>query len=144
MEQAGLRSIRFFSRARTSERGFVLIAALTLAVLYFALMELLLVDSSRELAESRRFRARVVAAVVAENAVELAALQMVEQTDRTITEADAQGTMNATYRRGAGDAFTIEAEGETLGVVRQKATVFVQGRIDANGTVKIDYAMHAQ
>lgn len=144
MEQADLRSIRSSSRARTSERGFVLIAALTLAVLYFALMELLLVDSSRELAESRRFRARIVAAVVAENAAELAALQMVGGTDRTITESDAQGTMTATFKRGAGDSFTLEGEGETAGVVRQKATVFVQGRIDANGAVKIDYAMHTQ
>ena len=144
MEQADLRSIRSFSRVRTTERGFVLIAALTLAILYFALMELLLVDSSRELAEARRFRARVVAALVAENAVELAALQMVDQAGRTVNETDAQGTMSATYRRGVGEAFTLEGEGETLGVIRQKATVFVQGRVDANGDIKIDYAMHGQ
>ena len=139
-----MRSIRSFSRARTSERGFVLIAALTLAVLYFALMELMLVDSSRELAEARRFRARVVAGVVAENAVELAALQMVSGAGIKIQEVDAQGAMSAEYKRN-GDAYEITAEGETGGVLKQKATVFVQGRIDsATGVVKIDYTMHGQ
>ena len=61
MRKETLRSIRSSSRARTSERGFALIAAIALSVLYFALMELMLIDSSRELAEARRFRARIVA-----------------------------------------------------------------------------------
>ena len=49
------------SRARTtnrSERGIVLVDALVLAVLYFALMELMMVDASRSLQEAQRFRAR--------------------------------------------------------------------------------------
>src|SRR6266545_5727430 len=72
--------IRFFSRAsisRQRQRGFVLISALVLSVLYFALMELLLIDSSRALNEAQRFRARVVAGALAESGAELAALQMV-------------------------------------------------------------------
>jgi hypothetical protein len=122
----------------------VLIAALTLAVLYFGLMELLLVDSSRELAEARRFRARVVAGIVAENAVELAALQMVSATGTKIQEVDDQGAMSAEYERN-GVAYEITAEGVTSGVLQQTATVFVQGRIDPNGgVVKIDYTMHGQ
>src|SRR5687768_10526633 len=124
MTEENLRSIRFFSRVRTnrrhSERGFVLVAALTLAVLYFALMELMLVDSARELAEARRFRARVVAGVVAENAVELAALQMVSGAGTKIQETDAQGAMSAEYNRN-GDAYEITGEGETRGVLKQKA-----------------------
>jgi len=143
-----LRSTRSSSRARTSrrrsQRGFVLIAALTLAVLYFGLMELMLVDSARELAEARRFRSRVVAAIVAENAVELAAQQMAVGGARSINDYDDQGTMSARLTRGAGEAFEIAAEGKTSGVMPQEARVFVQGRVDASGNIKIDYTMHGQ
>lgn len=139
-----MRSIRSFSRARTTERGFALIAALALAVLYFGLMELLLVDSSRELAEARRFRARVVAGVLAENAVELASLQMVGSSGRTVEEEDRQGTMSGRYTRGAGGSFELFGEGETSGVLRQSARVSLQGRVGSDGTVKIDYAVHGQ
>lgn len=138
-----MRLTRFFNRARTSERGFVLIAALTLAILYFGLMELLLLDSSRELAEARRFRARVVAGIVAENAVELAALHMVSSPGPKVHEADDQGSMTAEFTRNAGDAFEITGQGTTSGVLSQTATVFIQGRIE-DGVVKIDYAMHGQ
>ena len=143
MERADLRSIRSSSRAHT-ERGFVLIAALTLAVLYFMLMELLLVDSSRELAEARRFRARIVASVVAENAAELAAVGMVGGTGRTVSEKGEQGTMEGSYRVAGGNAFEITASGETIGTEKQRARVFIQGRIESGGVVKIDYTMHGQ
>ena len=43
-------STRSSFRARTRERGYVLITAIALAILYFALMELMLIDSSRALA----------------------------------------------------------------------------------------------
>jgi hypothetical protein len=141
-----LRSIRSSSRARTNrrERGFVLIAALTLAVLYFALMELMLVDSGRELAEAQRFRSRIVAAIVAENAVELAAHHMAVSGGMTINENGDQGFMRARMTRGGGDAFEIVGEGRTSGVMPQEAKVFVQGRIDASGKISIDYTMHGQ
>lgn len=122
----------------------MLIAALALAILYFALMELMLVDSSRELSEARRFRARIVAGVLAENGAELAALQMAGGPGRTIQEEDEQGAMNATLRRTGGDGFEITAEGQTSGVLHQSARVFVQGRVDAGGVVRIDYTMHGQ
>ncbi|HEX6178300.1 MAG TPA: hypothetical protein VF057_08065 [Thermoanaerobaculia bacterium] len=138
-----MRSIRFFNRART-DRGFVLVAALTLAILYFALMELLLVDSSRQLAEARRFRSRVMAAVVAENAAELAAQGMVGGSGRSIDETNEEGVMKGQFRATGGNAFEIEASGETRGTERQSARVFVQGRIESGGVVKIDYTMHNQ
>ena len=56
-----LRSIRSSSRDRTSERGFVLAAAIILAVLYLGLIELLLLDGTRALQEAQRFRSRIVA-----------------------------------------------------------------------------------
>ena len=143
-----MRSIRSFSRARTSnrgaERGFVLIAALVLAVLYFALMELMLVDSGRELAEAQRFRSRIVAGIVAENAVELAARHMAVSGGMSISENDEQGSMTARMTRGGGEAFEIVGEGRTSGVMPQEAKVFVQGRVDASGNIAIDYTMHGQ
>ncbi|HET7706411.1 MAG TPA: hypothetical protein VFM36_10020 [Thermoanaerobaculia bacterium] len=143
-----MRSIRSFSRApinkRRGEGGFVLIAALTLAVLYFALMELMLVDSGRELAEAQRFRSRIVAGIVAENAVELAAHRMAVSGGMSINENDDQGSMRARMTRGGGDAFEIVGEARTSGVLPQEAKVFVQGRVDASGNISIDYTMHGQ
>src|SRR5258708_13978010 len=77
MNKTGWLSMRFSSRDRTSsQRRYVLITAIALAVLYFGLMELMLIDSSRALREAQRFRSRVVASALAESAAELAAAQM--------------------------------------------------------------------
>lgn len=121
----------------------MLIAALTLAVLYFMLMELLLLDSSRELAEARRFRSRVVASVLAENAVELASVGMVGGGGRTVNEVGDQGTMEAVLRV-SGTSFEITGSARTSGTERMSARVFVQGRVESGGVVKIDYTMHGQ
>ncbi len=108
-------------------------------------MELLLVDSSRALVEARQFRARVVAGVVAENAAELAALNMRIGLSKTARESDSQGEMVGKLSISAGSpAFRIEAEGETTGVIRQKARVTIDGRINATGQVNIDYTNHTQ
>jgi hypothetical protein len=137
-------SIRSFSRARIeSQRGFVLVAALVLAVLYFMLMELMNLESQRALAEAQRFRARVVAATLAENAAELACVQMVTRTAGNASAKDEQGTMTGHYQRTAIVDYVVDAEGESGGVVVQKATVRLQGRV--NGTqITIDYATHSQ
>lgn len=133
---------RSCSRARTAERGFVLLAAIVLAVLYFGLMELLLLDSARELKEAQRFRARVVAAVVAENAAELAAEQMTDRMETRVETADAQGSMKARMTR-AGREFTIGASAVTKGILEQKASVTVVGEIDG-GKIRIAYTIHSQ
>lgn len=118
-------------------------AALTVAVLYFALMHLLLVDSARGLEEARRFRARIVAATVAENAAELAAQNLRNGANRTVSESDEQGTMTGVARTTPGGGpFEIEASGETKGVIRQKASVRIQGRTEPTGSVMIDWAIH--
>jgi hypothetical protein len=140
--------IRFFSRASTSrqrQRGFVLISALVLSVLYFALMELMLIDSTRALNEAQRFRARVVAGALAESGAELAALQMVTQSSvpPPVSDSDFQGTMSGQLRR-TGNNFEIDGAGTTTGIITQSSSVQLQGRIDPNGTVMIDYAVHAQ
>ncbi|HEY3052862.1 MAG TPA: hypothetical protein VGK04_05670 [Thermoanaerobaculia bacterium] len=142
--------ISIFSRASTSkrrQRGFVLIGALVLSVLYFALMELLLIDSSRALNEAQRFRARIVAVTLAESGAELAALQMVTGAGiPPLPFSDFQGTMNGQFRRSGPD-FKIDGEGTTIGVITQTSTVQLQGRIDSSGAVAkimIDYTAHAQ
>ena len=90
-------SIRSSSRARTeSQRGFVLVIALVLAILYFMLMGLVMIDSSRAQTEAQRYRARVLAATLAENAAELACAQMVTLPGGVATLQDAQGTMTGT------------------------------------------------
>ncbi len=130
------------SKAR--QRGFVLMSALVLAVLYFALMELLLIDSSRALNEAQRFRARVVAATLAENGAELAALQIINTGGANVTTSDFQGSMHGTLRR-TGNHFELEGEGVTAGVMPQGSSVQIEGRIDPNdNSLKIDYAIHSQ
>ena len=120
-----MRSIRSSFRGRTTERGYVLISAITLAILYFALMELMLIDSSRAVREAQRFRARIVATTLAESAAELAALQLVTASGGPVNATDDQGTMSATLQR-SGDKFTIDANAESTGVPPQKATVKVE------------------
>jgi hypothetical protein len=130
-------------RARTRERGYVLIAAVALAILYFALMELMLIDSSRALREAQRFRSHVIAATLAESAAELSAASMVTRNaGDTINADDEQGSMKANCKV-AGTAFNIDAEANTSGVMPMKATVRVQGRIIGQ-RVMVDYTYHSQ
>jgi Tfp pilus assembly protein PilX len=152
-----LRSIRSFSRARrSSESGYALIAAIVLAVLYFALVELLLLDSSRELAEARRFRARVIAQTLAENGAELAAVEMgkPERTQSSVRAEDWQGEMSGhmTKTSCAPPAcetpewpFEIEAVGKTRGLVPIATKVMVKGRVVETAgqyEVRIQYTTH--
>jgi len=121
----------------------VLIAAIALAILYFALMELMLIDSSRALREAQRFRSHVIAATLAESAAELSAASMVTRNaGDNISAGDEQGSMKANCKV-AGTAFDIDAEANTSGVMPMKATVRVQGRI-VGQRVMVDYTYHSQ
>lgn len=135
-----MRSIRFFFRGHTTERGYVLVTAIVLAVLYFALMELLLIDSSRALREAQRFRARIVAVTLAESAAELAAAQLVTASGANVNATDEQGTMTATLARN-GKTFMIDAKAEATGVPPQKASVRVQGEVEGT-KVSVSYTFH--
>jgi hypothetical protein len=143
-------SIRSCSRARTSERGIALAISLIVAVLYFGLIELMLMDASRQLGEARRFRARIVALTLAENGAELATLHLaskkasVPQTSYT----DEQGTAGGTLTKGIEDEFgeaqfKINATGDAKGIVETHATVYVQGRVKGTN-IAIDYTTHSQ
>jgi len=112
-----------------------------LAVLYFGLIELLMIDSSRELAEARRFRARLVAETLAESAAELAAKEIVTKTAANVTAEDWQGTMRGRMLKNSGGTFDIEAEGVTTGLTISKSRVIVRGRI-VGTDVRIQYTQH--
>jgi hypothetical protein len=138
-----LQSISSSRRAATSQRGFALISALVLAFLYFALMQLLLVDASRSLHEAQRFRARIVARTLAENGAELAAINMVNQQSGAGSVNDAQGSASGTRTTDAAGKFTIKADGATAGVLTQRASVMLEGRVNG-ATVHIDWSRHSQ
>lgn len=144
-----MQSISFSRRENTeAERGFALLSALVIAFLYFGLMQLLLIDASRSLHEAQRFRARIVAKTLAENGAELAAINMMNQASGEGEVNDAQG--HASGKRTSGTTnefnitpFTIESEGTTVGVVRQHATVTLEGYTDG-ATVHIEQSRHSQ
>lgn len=130
-------------RVRTrNQRGYVLITAIVLAILYFALMELMLVDSSRALREAQRFRSRLVAQTLAESAAELAAVRIIDRAGTDVNAQDEQGTMAGTLKRSDAN-FVITGTGTTSGVQSMQETVRVQGRIVGNRAV-IDYTYHSQ
>ena len=141
--------IRSSSSARRSERqrGYVLIAAIALAILYFGLMELMLIDSQRALREAQRFRARIIATTLAENAADLAAAQLCTSYKVTVDYANADGTMTGTMERVAtGDkksTFTIDVAGASTGVPPTTVKVKLDGEIN-DSKVDIKYAAHSQ
>ena len=112
-------------------------------MLYFGLVELLLLDSSRELAEARRFRARVVADTLAENAAELAALKMVTDPKPMVpvNEETEQGTLSGKLLLTGDKAFELQGTGTSGGVDESTASVILRGRIDGN-QVLIQYSYH--
>src|SRR5688572_24264759 len=128
----GLQLTRSFFRARRSEgqRGFALILALGLAVIYFMLIELLMIDATRELGEARRFRARVVALTLAENGAELAARQLALPDHRSadVDAEDWQGTITGRLRKKPGGSFEIIGNGRSKGLDSTRARVKLEGR----------------
>ena len=135
-------STRSSYRARTRERGYALISAIVLAVLYFGVMQLIMIDSTRVLREAQRFRSKVIAHALAENAAELAASQLLLTAVRNVDAKDADGTMKGTLRKSSSD-FVIEAEGTSYGAESRRSTVKLQGRVLGTKVV-VDYSAHSQ
>lgn len=125
-----------------SQRGFALISALVLAVLYFGLMELMLIDTTHALREADRFRSRVVSQTLAENGAELAAAQIVSNVKADVSATDEQGTMSGTLDRG-GEKFVITGHGESSGVRPSTASVKIEGTV-VGSHVTINYTDHSQ
>ncbi|HEX9981804.1 MAG TPA: hypothetical protein VGF69_00940 [Thermoanaerobaculia bacterium] len=119
-------------RRRRSERGYALISAIVLSVLYIGLISLLLIDSTRELNEAQRFRARVMAQTLAENGVELAAEGLRTRYMATEKEDGWMGHAEGRLERDAGElgTFTLEGKGTSAGVMKVDSTVKLEGTID--------------
>lgn len=128
------------SRDEHNERGFVLAAALIIAVLYFALMELLLMDSARALNEAQRYRSQVIAQTLAESGAERSSAQMMAKFTNQANAATDQGKMSGTMQHNA-SSFEIVGDGEATGVPPAKAHVELKGAIFGNH-IQIDYATH--
>lgn len=138
-------SIRFFSRDAKAEyqRGFVLISVLVLALLYFALLELMLIESSEAMRGAQRFRARLVAHSLAESGVELAAHQLLITTEKTVSRSSQDGMMSGKSRRLPGDRFEIVGSGTTNGPHPSSASVRIEGHFHGNA-ILIDRSTHSQ
>ena len=123
------------------ERGFVLAAALIIAVLYLALMELLLMDSTRALNEAQRYRSQVIAQTLAESGAERASAQMITKfSNNPPSVNDDQGTMSGTMQH-AGNNFEITGDGIAKGVPSAKAHVELKGAVFGTH-IQIDFATH--
>lgn len=114
-----------------SQRGFVLVSALVIAALYFGLIELTLLDSSRRLETAQRFRARIAARILAENGAELAAQNMTKASSTSGEAELSDGIIQGRFER-SGDTFVLRGSGSTSGVKRASAGIEIRGRIDGN------------
>jgi hypothetical protein len=137
-----LRSNRSSSRGRTTERGFALVWAVGLALLFFMLVSLVLIDSARELAEARRFRSRIIANVLAENGAELAAEQLLTRTSfLPVNHEDWQGSIRGDVQKTEDGNFTAWGEGEARGETPARARVEVTGSI-LGSRILIHFTVH--
>jgi Tfp pilus assembly protein PilX len=128
---------------RGRERGFILMSVLILAILFFALMTLLLIESSEMSRRADRYRSRVMAQVLAENAVELAAQKMVTNTVAIKNYEDDQGTIHGEYKASPSGQFNFTGSCETKGVYPLKAAVRIQGHLEGVQP-RIDFTFHSQ
>ena len=136
--------IRSFSRARTErERGFILMSVLIIAILFFAMMTLLLIESSEMSRRADRYRSRVIAQVLAENAVELAAQKMITTPATVRKYEDEQGTIRGEYKASPSGQFNLIGTSESKGLFPVKATVKIQGHLDGSNP-RIDFTFHSQ
>jgi hypothetical protein len=127
----------------------VLGLAMVIALLYFLLMELLLIDASRAFAEAQRYRSRVTAQMLAENGAELAAEQMVNRSGATEDEESPVGDCSGEYSRSGdpfsdgGAQFELRATGKSKGLAPATATLRLEGTI-RRGRIGIDWSRYSQ
>ena len=108
-------SIRRWRHGSNSERGFALISVLIVALRYFAFLQLLLTESSEAFRAAERYRARVVARIMADNAAELAAEGLVMTVSQKAEGTLPEGRMEATLTQPLAGKFVIDARGEATG-----------------------------
>lgn len=141
-------SIRSSRRAHADgERGYALLSALVLAVLFFALISLVLWESTVRYRAAQAFRARILAQSLAANAAEMSASGLAAGSPLAVSLETEEGTMaakgTASTDTDGVTRFEIEAEGVTRGVRPSFATVKARGRIES-GQLTITSTKHSQ
>lgn len=124
-------SIRLSDRTR-SDRGFALITALLIAVLYLSLIEIALRDATETIRQAHRVRSRIASQILAENAIELAAENMFLAPGGSVNLEDELGTMSGKYQSLPGNRFEIRGEGVSAGVMPAESSVVLRGRIQGS------------
>jgi Tfp pilus assembly protein PilX len=142
-ESQSIRS-SFRARRRNNERGFALLVALVLAVLFFGFIELLMIDVTRELGEARRFRGRIVALTLAENAAEMAAKDILSNKAADDKDEDWQGTFTWTMKKDDEGRFEILGTSHSKGAEGTSSMVWLQGEVKAPEDVRILFSRHTQ
>lgn len=112
-------------------------------MLFFALMTLVMVESTSALRSATRFRARVRAEILAENAAELAARNMVSAPGSDATLQNDDGTMHGSYRRLAENRFEITGTGDAAGPMKVSARVRLFGTVEGS-TIRLDRTIHGR
>ena len=130
------------SRSRASDRGrrekgFVLVSALVISVLFIGLIELVLIDSSTRMRTAQRFRARTVAEILAENGAELAAQNMVNAASTSGEAQLAEGELSGELAR-MGETFILRGSGVSSGVHSAAVEIEIRGRVMEDGLILID------
>lgn len=130
------------------ERGFVLLTVLLLAIAYFGLMQLMLMESSEALRSASQFRSRVLAQTLAENGVELGVRSMMFTGAVPTIKETAEGSMTTAYRIDANGDFEMRGAGSTTGAQSAEASVKIFGKVEirSDGTphFRLDRTIHSQ
>lgn len=122
-------------RVPTDQRGFALLSALFLAVLYFGLMELMLHQTTETLRETQRAEGRIAAEILADNAAELGAENLVNTLQRTAKLDYGVHSMRAVTKMVGTNSFSIIADGRFNAVGRSAIRLQIEGRITGSGIV---------
>jgi hypothetical protein len=128
-------SLTVSSRRVRADRGFALVSALLISVLFFGLIELTLRDTTERVRAAHRYRARIASEILADNGVDLAAAGMILGAPKEETRENRDGTMTGSFQLLPGNRFEIVGEGESAGVTRVRTRVVLRGRITGNSIV---------
>ena len=118
-------------------------SVLILAILFFALMTLLFIESSEASRRADRYRSRVIAQALAEDGVELAAVKMITSSRTVRNHEEVQGTVHGEYTLSPSGHFQLIGTSATKGVYPVQASVTIQGHLDGT-TPRIDFTFHSQ
>lgn len=143
-------STRSHCRGRTErEEGFAIAGALVLAFLFFALVALLMIESTAVMQQASRFRARIAAETLSESAAEIAAQRMIStRGGDEFSEEVSGGVMEAKWQRTptanpAVDDFVIVAKGRTNGIPQVERTTKLYGQI-LGSNIQLMRTVHAK